>query len=80
MERTVEECKKTIPKILAVVNAFGDYSNNIHSVKFIVPKLEGRIIYERLYHFTLQDYGRLDGLDYGRNNLVGKNVHVFNKY
>jgi hypothetical protein len=49
-EQTVEECKSENPKILAVVNAYGDFAN-IHSVKFIVQNLEGKIIFERLYHW-----------------------------
>lgn len=49
-EETVEECKSDNPKILAVVNAYGDFTN-IHSVKFLVQNLDGKIIFERLYHW-----------------------------
>jgi len=49
-EQTVQECKSDNPKILAVVNAYGDYTN-IHSVKLLVQNLDGKIIFERLYHW-----------------------------
>jgi len=49
-EQTVQECKSENPKILAVVNAYGDFTN-IHSVKFLIQNIEGKIIYERLYHW-----------------------------
>ena len=51
-EQTVEECKSDHPKIVAVVNIYGDYTN-IHSVKFLIQNVEGKIIYERLYHLHL---------------------------
>ena len=48
-EQTVEECKSDHPKILAVVNTYGDYAN-IHSVRLIVQKVDSKIIYQRIYH------------------------------
>jgi len=48
-EHTVAECKTDNPKIIAVVNAYGDYEN-IHSVRFLIQNLEGKIIYQRIYH------------------------------
>lgn len=48
-EQTVEECKSDNPKIFAVVNVYGDYTN-IHSVRLLVQNVDGKIIYQRIYH------------------------------
>ncbi len=74
-EQTVQECKSDNPKILAVVNAFGDLTN-IHSVKFLLQNLNGKIIYERLYHWH---YGTADDwTDWIMEEAVwlGKNVKL----
>ncbi|MBI5748720.1 MAG: HNH endonuclease [Nitrospinae bacterium] len=48
-EQTVEECNSNNPKILAVVNVYGDYTN-IHSVRLLVQNVNSKIIYQRIYH------------------------------
>ena len=48
-ENTVNECKKENPQILAVINVYGTIES-IHSVRLLVQNIEGKIIYERLYH------------------------------
>jgi hypothetical protein len=74
-EWTVNECKSDNPKVLAVVNAFGD-SDIIHSVKFVVQNLDGKIIYERLYHWHLGTHD--DWSDWIKDELLwlGKNVKL----
>ena len=74
-ELTVQECKSENPKVLAVVNAFGDLTN-IHSVKFLLQNIDGKIIYERLYHWH---YGTMeDWTDWIMEEAVwlGKNVKL----
>lgn len=48
-ELTVAECKTENPKVIAVVNAYGNY-DNIHSVRFLLQNSNSKIIYERIYH------------------------------
>ncbi len=48
-EKTVEECKSDNPKIIAVVNTYGSFES-IHSVRLLIQKVDGKIIYERIYH------------------------------
>ncbi|AFM04794.1 HNH endonuclease [Bernardetia litoralis DSM 6794] len=48
-ENTVAECQKENPKVIAVTNVYGTYEN-IHSVRFFLQNIEGKIIYERIYH------------------------------
>lgn len=48
-EQTVSECKTENPKVVAVVNVYGSYEN-IHSVRFLLQNIEGKIIYQRIYH------------------------------
>ena len=74
-ELTVQECKSENPKVIAVVNAFGDLTT-IHSAKFLLQNLDGKIIYERLYHWH---YGTVDDwTDWIMEEVVwlGKNVKL----
>ncbi|MBI4929913.1 MAG: hypothetical protein HY841_04060 [Bacteroidetes bacterium] len=48
-EKTVQEAKSTSPKIIAVLNIYGS-RKSIHSVRFLVQDINGKIIYQRLYH------------------------------
>ena len=48
-ERFVEDAKKENPKVLAVLNIFGDYEN-IHSMKLLFQLDNGKVIIERVYH------------------------------
>ncbi|MFI5151502.1 MAG: HNH endonuclease signature motif containing protein [Bacteroidia bacterium] len=72
-EQTVEECKSDNPKILAVVNGYGDFAK-VHSVKLLIQNVDGKIIYQRLYHQHFETMNEWTNHIMEEVNWLGKKV------
>lgn len=74
-EETVIDCKTENPKVIAVVNCYGSYEN-IHSVRYFLQNLNGKIIYERIYHLLLGTPEQWVDNIIDEINWLGKNVKL----
>ena len=79
-ENAVKECRSDNPQVLTVVCAFGT-EKEISSAKFSLQNIDGKIIYERLYHRHFGDMN--DWTDWIMDELMwlGRNVklHLINQ-
>jgi len=74
-ESFVAEANKPTPKVLAVLNAFGDYSN-IHSIRLVFQWQDGHIEFERTYHLLDGPMDKLTDNVLEEFQWLGKNIKL----
>ena len=74
-ESFVAEAKKPTPKVLAVLNVFGDYSN-IHSLRLVFQWQDGHIEFERTCHLLDGPMDKLIDNVYEELQWLGKNIKL----
>jgi len=74
-EKVVEEAESDTPKIIAVVNGYGTY-DSIHSVRLLVQDIDGKIIYQRLYHLLTGTLDQWTDRIIEEVSWLGKNVKL----
>lgn len=74
-EAFVAEAAKPNSKVLAVINAYGDYSN-IHSVRLVFQWQDGSIEFERTYHLLDRPMDRLTDSIFEELHWLGNNMKL----
>ena len=74
-ELTVAECQTENPQVIAVVNAYGNF-DNVHSVRFLLQNISGKIIYQRIYHLLTGTPDQWTDNIINEVTWLGKNVKL----
>ena len=74
-ETFVREAKSPHPRILAVLNAYGS-SKQLHSLRLIFQRQDGKIVFERLYHLTECPPAQWAAFALDEIEWLGKNIKL----